>query len=39
VIADAANADAARAFIDLVLGPEGRAVLAKHGLMAPSTTP
>ncbi len=39
VIADAANADAARAFIDLVLGPEGRAVLAKHGLVAPSTTP
>lgn len=39
VVAGAENADAARAFVALVLSPEGQAVLAKHGLMAPSTTP
>jgi molybdate transport system substrate-binding protein len=39
VVAGTGNPDAARAFVELVLDPEGRAVLVKHGLMAPSTTP
>ncbi len=39
VVAGAANAKGARAFVDLVTGPEGQRVLAKHGLMPVSATP
>ncbi len=35
VTADAPNPDAAQAFIDVVLGAEGQAVLASHGFGAP----
>jgi molybdate transport system substrate-binding protein len=33
------NSEGGRAFVDLVLGPEGQRVLAKHGLMPVSSTP
>jgi molybdate transport system substrate-binding protein len=39
VIAGAQDPDGARAFVDLVLSPEGAKVLAKHGLMPVATTP
>jgi molybdate transport system substrate-binding protein len=35
VVADSAHADAAQAFVDLVLSPAGQAVLAAHGFLAP----
>ena len=38
VLADR-NADGARAFVELVLGAEGKAVLARHGLMPIGATP
>jgi molybdate transport system substrate-binding protein len=39
VLAGSGDADGARAFVALVLSPEGQKVLAKHGLMPVSTTP
>jgi molybdate transport system substrate-binding protein len=39
VIAGSSNGTAAGAFVDLVLSPEGRKVLAAHGLMPAATTP
>jgi ABC-type molybdate transport system substrate-binding protein len=39
VVAGSANPDGARAFVDLVLGPEGKAVLSRHGLMPVGATP
>ena len=39
VVAGSRNADGARAFVDLVLGAEGKAVLARHGLMPIGATP
>jgi iron complex transport system substrate-binding protein len=35
-IKDSANADLAKAFVDLVLGVDGQAVLAKYGFIAPA---
>ncbi|WP_166786125.1 molybdate ABC transporter substrate-binding protein [Cryobacterium lyxosi] len=35
VVADSAHAEAAQAFVDLVLSPAGQAVLAAHGFLAP----
>ena len=39
VVAGSAHTDAARAFLDLVTGAEGRRLLAKHGLMPVGATP
>jgi molybdate transport system substrate-binding protein len=39
VVAGTGNAEAARAFLELVLGSQGRSVLARHGLMPVETTP
>jgi molybdate transport system substrate-binding protein len=39
VVAGARDSEGARAFMDLVLGPEGRAVLTRHGLMPVGATP
>jgi molybdate transport system substrate-binding protein len=39
VIAGAGDSAGARAFVDLVLSPEGGKVFAKHGLMPTTTTP
>jgi molybdate transport system substrate-binding protein len=39
MVAGSRNADGARAYIDLVLGAEGKAVLARHGLMPVGATP
>ena len=39
VVAGSENAGAARAFVDLVTGPEGKRVLAKHGLIPAGDTP
>jgi ABC-type molybdate transport system substrate-binding protein len=38
-MAGSADTGAARRFVELVLGPEGRRVLARHGLMPAGTTP
>jgi molybdate transport system substrate-binding protein len=39
VVAGSSNSKAARAFVDLVLSPEGQKVLAAHGLMPLGATP
>jgi molybdate transport system substrate-binding protein len=39
VMAGSADKGAARRFVELVLGPEGRRVLARHGLMPAGATP
>ena len=39
VLAGAADPGAARAFVELLLGPEGRKVLSRHGLMPARATP
>ena len=39
VLAEAEDPEAARAFVELVLGSEGRAALTRHGLMPVHTTP
>jgi molybdate transport system substrate-binding protein len=39
MVAGSPNPDGARAFVDLVLGAEGKAVLTRHGLMPVGATP
>jgi molybdate transport system substrate-binding protein len=38
-LAASSHPEAARAFVELVRGPEGRAILAKHGLLPPPAAP
>ena len=39
VLAGASDPAGARAFVTLILGPRGREVLARHGLIPAGTTP